>query len=163
MHAYTYIYIRICMCVLCVFPISVSRCWSLGHVQMFYSKAYVPLPLVETADGRGGATPGLSASHAMMSCVPFDRHLHLLPRKQAQEHHSTSYLSKLLFLQRISQKRGRRSPFLPCTAFMFSVLALLRAFVRDDVEEGDYIPATATITSPPPSTRPQRLSDGQTK
>lgn len=31
-------------------------------------------------------------------------------------------------------------------AFMFSVLAVLRAFVRDDVEEGDYIPATTTIT-----------------
>lgn len=31
-------------------------------------------------------------------------------------------------------------------AFMFSVLELLRAFVRDDVEEGDYIAATNTIT-----------------
>lgn len=47
--------------------------------------------------------------------------------------------------------RSRRSSFLPCMAFVFSVLALLCAFVRIDVEEGDYIPGTTTITSPPPS------------
>lgn len=117
----------------------------------------VLLLLVDAADGRGGATPSLSASHAMMSCIPFDSHLHLLSRKCAQDHR---YLYKLFVQASFStedfpkpshrdQETHPRSPFAfspPCAAFMFSVLALLHAFVRDHVEEGDYIPATTTIT-----------------
>lgn len=77
-------YLHISICVSCVFLISVSQCWSLGHVQMFYSEAYESEPYshwLTLQMGEEGATPSLSASHAMMSCISFDTHFPLRSRK----------------------------------------------------------------------------------
>lgn len=159
MHMNAHAYIHICVCAPCAFPISVSRCWSLGHVQMLYSKAYAGescaywLTPQMGGEGRPPACPRHTqwchVSHLTATSIYCQGNAHRIIAI------CTSFFFHWGFPKTESQRSGNPSEvivclFPPCTAFMFSVLALLHAFVRDHVEEGDYIPATTTIsiTSP---------------
>lgn len=126
MHMNAYAHIHICVRAPCAFPISVSRCWSLGHVQMLYSKAYA---------GESCSywlTPQMGGEGPPPACPRHMQRCHVSPLTATSIHCQgnahriicicTGYMYKLLLPLRISQNqviesrkpiRGHRLPFPP--------------------------------------------------